>query len=82
METVGGSMQCSAQIREPEPRAPPCVCIRVRWAGGTSAEDKERVGFFYKCALNLRLNKYVWTAVNYFKSLWIQKATLKVDGPN
>ena len=34
-------MQCSAQIREPEPRAPPCVCIRVRWAGGTSAEGNK-----------------------------------------
>jgi len=27
-------------------------------------------GVFYKYALNLRLNKYVWTAVNHFKSLW------------
>ena len=24
-------------------------------------------GVFYKCALNLRLNKYVWTAVNHLK---------------
>jgi anthocyanidin 3-O-glucosyltransferase len=39
-------------------------------------------GVFYKCALNLRLNKYVWTAVNHFKSLWTQKDTLKVDGLN
>ena len=50
--------------------------------GAVRVRDVVREGIVYKCALNLRLNKYVWTVVNHFKSLWAKKATLEVDRPN
>ena len=77
-------MYPSAEKRAAESHA----CTRVKIQRGARAQRAMHApvcvweGVFYKCALNLRLNKYVWTAVNYFKSLWTQKATLEVDGLN